>query len=169
MDDRSDLHGHVEGEVLALLERAPAYRELSDATRAQLAADMTKVGAFLADKDWLTDPSPDAGARADGLPALDSLRGLAKEVDFPRFVSSLVKGVFQAIVDTSIQQMQDYAELLASVSQQLDKLTDDTDDTDDTRAASSAREPVRQRQQQLATMVLMGINRIVVTSGRSKR
>lgn len=163
MDDRSDLHGHVEGEVLALLGRAPAYRELPDATRAQLAADMTKVGAFLADKDWLTDPTPAAGDRADDRPTLDLLRGLANEVDFPKFVSSLVNGVFQAIVDASVQQMQSYAEILGSVSQQLDQFIDDS------RTASSAREPVRQRQQQLATMVLMGINRIVVTSGQSKR
>jgi hypothetical protein len=164
MDNRSDLHGHVEGEVLALLGRAPAYRELSDDTRARLAADMTKVGAFLADKDWLTDPAPAsaAGDRADDPPGLDLLRGLANEVDFPKFVSSLVKGVFQAIVDSSIQQMEAYAELMASVSQQLDAFIDDSG------TASSAKAPVRQRQQLLATMVLMGINRIVVTSGRSK-
>lgn len=164
MIEKSGLHDRVMGEVLALLGRAPAYRELADAARAQIAADMTKVGAFLADKGWLTQPSPVAGGRADEPPALGALRELVKEVDFPGFVASLIQGVFQAIVDASVQQMQAYAELVASVAEQVDAFADDKP------ADASAREPVRQRQQQLATMVLMGINRIVVTDGRlSKR
>jgi len=160
MEEKSGLHDQVRGEVRALLERAPAYRELSDATCEQLADHMTRVGAFLADKGWLTDPAP-AGARGEGPPhgppGLDALRELVKEEDFPSFVASLVKGVFQAIVDSSIQQMQAYAELMASVARHLDEFAEDKG------SDAPARAGARQRQQQLATMVLMGINRIVVT------
>ena len=158
MDEKPGLHDRVRGEVLALLGRAQAYRELPDAARAQIAADTTKVGAFLADKGWLTH-LPVAGARVDGPPALGTLRELVHEVDFPRFVASLVQGVFQAIVDASVQQMQAYAELVASVSEQVGELAEDK------RSDAPARELARQRQQQLATMLLMGINRIVVTQG----
>jgi len=163
MEEKSGLHDQVRGEVLSLLEGAPAYRELPDATREQIAADMTKVGAFLADKGWLTHPAP-AGARADEPPALGALRELVKEVDFPKFVASLVQGVFQAIVDASVQQMEAYAELVASASKQVDEFAQDK------RSDAPARELARQRQPQLTTMVLMGINRIVITQGRlSKR
>jgi hypothetical protein len=37
-------------------------------------------------------------------------------VDFPAFVSDLVRGVFQAIVDASIEQMEAFADLLESVT-----------------------------------------------------
>jgi hypothetical protein len=148
----------VRGEVRDLLSRSPAYRELSDAAREQIATDMTKVAAVLADRDWLTDPPA-----ADEPPGMTALRDLATEVDFPRFVASLIQGVFQAIIDTSIRQMEAYAELMASVGKQVDQFIADKG------ADSSARKLARSRQQMLATMVLMGINRIVVTNGRVSR
>ncbi len=46
---------------------------------------------------------------------------LADELDFPAFVSSLVHGTFDAIVDSSIRQMEAYAELVAAVSKPLDQ------------------------------------------------
>ena len=165
MDKSTGLHERVELEVRALLRRAPAYRELSDATRAQVAADTTKIAESLADKGWLTHSEGHAGAGAAPVP--DALRELLEEVDFPAFVASLVKGVFGAIVDASIQQMQAYAELVASISKQLDDFTEDKDEHGHARAAAGTL--ARQRQQQLATMVLMGINRIVVTSRRRSK
>jgi len=159
MDARSGLHDGVRGEVLALLGRAKAYHELPDAERRQLAASMAKVAAFLADKHWLTEPAPASGASAAEPHPLDALRAIAKEVDFPRFVASLVQGVFNAIVDASVQQMEAYAELLKQVSQTVDEFAEDH------VSDASARRPVAHRQQQLATMVLMGINRIIVTDG----
>jgi hypothetical protein len=159
MDAKSGLHDGVKAEVLALLGRAKAYRELPDAERGTLAASMTKVAAFLADKDWLTEHTPAAGAGADEPPQLDALRGIAKQVDFPGFVASLVQGVFQAIVDASVQQMEAYAELVKEISKTIDEFAESH------VSGASTRPAVRQRQQQLATMVLMGIHRIVVTDG----
>jgi hypothetical protein len=107
----------------------------------------------------LTEPSPVADARAARPSQLDALHELVKDVDFPEFVASLVQNVFHAIVDASIEQMKAYAELMKEVGKTIDELAENH------VSDASARQLARQRQQQLATMVLMGINRIVVTDG----
>lgn len=50
---------------------------------------------------------------------------LVKKVDFPKFVSGLIQNVFQAIVDSSIQQMRAYGELLANVAKTVDQFAQD--------------------------------------------
>ncbi len=149
-------------------------------------------------------------------------RSTLNAIDFPSFVASLIQGTFQAIVDSSIQQMEAYAELLKNAATTIDAFSSDnvTDgmardyladrydgvferDTSGARPqlkvvegastgglpsffadmgigsaddldASTVEEKVvpatrrmlaEQRQQTLATMVLMGINRIVVSDG----
>lgn len=53
----------------------------------------------------------------------------AEQVDF---VAREVEGVFQAIVESSIQQMEAYADLLASVTKTVDEFRrDEVDDDDD--------------------------------------
>jgi hypothetical protein len=108
---------------------------------------------------------------------------LVTDTAFPSFVSSLLNGVFEAIVDSSIRQMEAYAELVAGVAQSLDEFTNENISDNEARdhlldrlpqffSKSSTRTKRRDvrlassRQQLLATMVLMGINRIVVTDGR---
>jgi hypothetical protein len=150
---------------------------------------------------------------------------LVKEVDFPKFVSSLIEGVFTSIVNSSIKQMHEFGKYLQMVSMtvkefaaekvdpnearqqlvsqnpnalELDHsgdsprvrqksgadddimpdfkalfgLEDDVDIDDEEDEAkvveSQQLQMARQRQQMLATMVLMGINRIVVTDGEIK-
>ncbi|HET7232054.1 MAG TPA: hypothetical protein VFJ16_18755 [Longimicrobium sp.] len=159
-----------------------------------------------------------------------------KDVDFPKFVSGLIQGVFQAIVDSSIQQMHAYGELLANVAKTVDEfaqdnishnnardwltdkfpgklgidsdsmsgalaegtdtpaaqpkltvtaedseaalreisaslnlarpVTDLSDEEEEQRLVQAARLQIaRGRQQMLASMVMLGINRIVVTDG----
>jgi hypothetical protein len=46
-------------------------------------------------------------------------------VNFPGFVSGLIQGVFHSIVDSSIQQMEAYAKLVADVSKSLNQFRDD--------------------------------------------
>ncbi|MFA7553314.1 MAG: hypothetical protein WCY88_03610 [Spongiibacteraceae bacterium] len=48
---------------------------------------------------------------------------LLDEIDFPTFVSSLLQGTFDAIVDSSIRQMEAYADLVAAVAKPLDQFT----------------------------------------------
>lgn len=71
------------------------------------------------------------------------------QVDIPEFVADLIDGVFQAIVNASIEQMEAYGDLLKDATKSVAEF-----------------EGSSRRQQRLATMVLMGINRIVVTDGR---
>jgi hypothetical protein len=48
---------------------------------------------------------------------------LSDELDFPAFVSSLVHGTFDAMVDSSIRQMKSFADLVAAVSKPLEQFT----------------------------------------------
>lgn len=129
-------------------------------------SDMVRVASYLAGHD----------SRA-GEPV--------EEVDFPDFVADVINGVFDAIVDASIRQMKAYATLLADVTKSLkefidatisesqarDYLADQYPDFFRKRPRKTKRPRVRlasSRQQLLATMVLMGINRIVVTDGKIK-
>jgi hypothetical protein len=78
--------------------------------------------------------------------------GRVAAVDFPGFVADLIAGTFEAIVDASIKQMEAYADLVKNVAASADEFA---------REAESE-QGARQRQQLLATMVLMGVSRIKV-------
>jgi hypothetical protein len=163
-------------------------------------------------------PAPTATGRVG-----EVTRATLNAINFPEFVSSLIKGTFQAITDASIQQMEAYAELLKNVAMSLDDfmtdnitndaardyladnfdgyVTRDTsggqptlkpnpnaggasemptffkdlgletpsdidEDSIEQKLVPAARKTMAERRQQtLATMVLMGINRIVVDEG----
>lgn len=244
--------GLVRSEVKNVLDQSDAWKRLSGEDRKAFAANMVKVSSFLADDPgWLESDDPpqsaglaeasnpiadlkkrlagkpghigeefDAGAMRQGV---EEFGNLVKTVDFPEFVSGLIQGVFQAIVDASIQQMEAYGELLAATSKAVDQfasdhITDDqareqvasrfpslvrvertedggqrlapaSDDVEDTSAlqdfarssetfefddneserkfvAAAKLELARQRQKLMAMMVMLGINRIIVTNGR---
>lgn len=157
---------------------------------------------------------------------------LLKAVSFPQFVSELINGVFKSITTSSIEQMDAYQKMIASVATSLGQFMDDhvdenqgrdnmvdqfpdlfeiqiDDFEDNPRPRLGVREGVdeaaalkkinsklefengalksldlsdenvekalvensrmqlaRQRQQLMASIVLMGINRIVVTDGK---
>jgi hypothetical protein len=175
-----------------------------------------------------------AGAVKQGV---EQFGALVKKVDFPKFVSGLIQNVFQAIVDSSLQQMKAYGELLANVAKTVDQfaqdnitannsrdwlaqkfpdklgidtsatssgfsegeappqpqphvtvregvdetealravseelqlaqpVTDLSDEAQESRLVTAARLHIaRMRQQLLSSMVILGINRIVVTDG----
>jgi hypothetical protein len=161
---------------------------------------------------------------------------LVQKVDFPKFVGGLIQNVFQAIVDSSIQQMRAYGELISNVAKTVDQfmqdnisagagrdwlaerfpdalgvevtagagafaegdpapapvaqlvargddpaqrlteisrdmgvappVTDVSDPNEELRLVTAARlSMAKSRQQLLASMVMLGINRIVVTDG----
>ena len=157
---------------------------------------------------------------------------LLNEVQFPTFVAGLISGVFQSITRSSIEQMEAYQKMIASVATSLKQFMDDhvdenqgrdhmvdqfpdlfdigMDDSDDNPSPrlvlregideaealkkvnnklefengalksldlsdenvekalveNSRLQLARQRQQLMASIVLMGINRIVVTDGK---
>jgi hypothetical protein len=71
--------------------------------------------------------SGDSAARPKKETATDALGrragALSDELDFPAFVSSLVHGTFDAMVDSSIRQMKSFADLVAAVSKPLEQFT----------------------------------------------
>jgi hypothetical protein len=148
-------------------------------------------------------------------------REMLGAIDFPGFVTSIVQGTFQSIVDASIQQMEAYAQLLSSVAKSVDAFMDDhvtdamardhladnygevfqktidgqhpklgvrndssaplpsflknlgfesPEDIDEETLETvvvpdTRRQLAEMRHQSLATMVMMGINRVVVQDG----
>lgn len=178
-----------------------------------------KTGDRLAGKQDVVGKDFKAAATEAGV---DAFRDLVDTVDFPKFVSGLIEGVFTSIVDSSIRQMQAYGKLLEGVVKSVDQFASDhisqnqardyltgkfpdltidanggqprlklrsglddedkalegiksslglkeldlDDEASEAQLARQAQlEMARMRQQQLATMVLLGINRIVVTDG----
>jgi hypothetical protein len=131
--------------VRSLLESSPAYAELPEDKRKQLARDLVQVSAFLAEpgmrvapqhmsRDVLALAQADAGStRIKDQPAfgtavragVEQAVALIQGVNFPAFVSGLVEGVFHSIVKSSIEQMEAYGKLVADVSKSLNQFRDD--------------------------------------------
>ena len=63
-----------------------------------------------------------AGAVREGV---EQFGALVKKVDFPKFVGGLIKNVFQAIVESSMEQMRAYGELIANVAKTVDQFMAD--------------------------------------------
>ena len=245
---------HVRQLVRGLLENTDSFGDLPDGERKSVARSLVTILDFLTDgKGGARTPIASAQAENQEFAANQALReklvkggptagqdfaaGGARElgktfkdivgdVDFPRFVSSLIDGVFTSIVKSTIKQMEAFAKMLESVAKSADqfaketisdqtvrsylqssypsslqmsvsedggsqlKLKDGLDDKDvpDFQADLGLTEKAslddkegeakiilgaqlkmaRQRQQHLATMMLMGINRIIVTEGEIK-
>jgi hypothetical protein len=243
--------------VKELLQRSKSFNALSEDQRRELAHGLVRIGSYLAEPEGVRlapdqqspavralagDATTDAQTPQFGQATrtgIEQMAALVKQVDFPNFVSGLIQGVFHAIVDSSIKQMQAYTDLVANVSKSLDQFRDDNttqnqgrdhlisqfpdlfqlniggddpfggdqgdgsapagptvvlkDGVDETKAVARINQslplskpltgidndtvesqlvPAAQqqlatgRQQLLATLVLMGINRIVVTDGK---
>jgi hypothetical protein len=237
----------VQEAVDRLLARSAAFQKLPATQREQLRRDMAQVGAYLADPALLGQVVP-GSVQARALedkppPPVEQLKGrlaekpgqvdfqanamkqgveqfgaLVQKVDFPKFVAGLVQGVFQAIVNASIQQMQAFGDLLSAAAKSTQQFSDDyisdaqardhiatrypslvqvdtsgdtavlkpregadtsalaqqfgtgddlTDEEQEQNLVNQAKLQMAQsKQQNLAMMVLMGINRIVVTNGQ---
>jgi len=152
--------------VKDLLTQSAAFSQLPSNKQAQITHDTVVV------VDYLVSPARQTSGGA---------RKLKQEVDFPAFVSSLIEGVFQAIVDASIEQMKAYAKLIAAVVKSLEIFRDENLSENEARdylvkrfpdlfTASRAKPAAirrlpKERRQLLRTFLLMGITRIVVTSG----
>jgi hypothetical protein len=244
--------------VRDLLLSVPSYKQLSPEEQQKIASGMVKIVSYMANPSGaLTAPISSAQAdaveatkqrlaKAPGQVGQDFKAGaveqgvqqfgeLVKKVDFPNFVGGLIKNVFQAIVESSIEQMRAYGELVANVSKSVDEfakdnitennsrdwltqkypetlgvgtgsdssfadgdtaapaapklqpkgdnpeqalqaiskdlnlakpVTDLSDEAEEARLVQGARlQMAKGRQQLLASMVMLGINRIVVTDG----
>jgi hypothetical protein len=236
----------VRENVRSLLLNSPAYHELPREQRAALAHSMVRVchaASELIREEMENDRqvaprrttrlarAQTAGQQYSGVAAervAGTTQAILNAVSFPRFVTELINGVFKAMVDSSIQQMQSFVELLNNVSASLDGFADSnigadrarmwlaekypasfesSTDEDDPEAGvrlrlregasmpSEAalrtdlglaedesvprgdpeamlpfvrRQLAKQRQGMLSTMVMMGLQRIVIESGSIK-
>lgn len=232
LDDgtRADIAGSLAA-VTGYLRADPYAAALGVPMSRQLAPDLSSLRRTDSPVPVPGDARGPASAPAGPAAASSSPVGRVGEVarstldaiDFPSFVSGLIQGTFQAIVDSSIQQMQAYAEMLKQVAGTVDQfmsenvsdgqardyladrygdvLSKDTsgrqpklgvnksatgnelpsffndlgfsapedlsDDTvEDVVVPAARRSLAEQRQQTLATMVMMGINRVVVSDGQ---
>ena len=72
--------------------------------------------------DGFADPGT-SGTAGKAPPATETLGrragSLSDELDFPEFVASLIHGTWDAMVDSSIRQMDSYADLVAAISKPL--------------------------------------------------
>jgi hypothetical protein len=181
--------------------------------------DETALAAALADPGAQKKKDP-FGPAAQTAP--DVFKRMVDSVDFVKFVSGLIDGVYNSIVSASIKQMEAYAKMLEAVVKSAEEFAQDNvdpgqarnflqnkfpnalqmqdgklqmkDGLDDSQmpnfqAALGTKDPIqlnddedseqrlvvaaqlkmaRMRQQQLSSMLLMGINRIVVTEGEIK-
>lgn len=125
-----------------MLTMSPAFKALSPAQQRQMEAEAAKVFGYLEQGPGRTPvarpfAAEDAGAGGGDEGEGDVIRRAGSaarhtldSIDFPSFVAALIQGTFQAIVDSSIQQMEAYSQLLASVAKTVDQFMDEhiTDD-----------------------------------------
>src|SRR5207247_1905019 len=145
--------GEVRPAVRELLESSKAFADMTPDEREQLARETVKVATYMANPEGLAredieggglaeaqaDATEEAKKRAASSPGfaskdfqagavkqgVEQFGQLVQKVDFPAFVAGLIKGVFQAIVDSSIQQMRAYGELIANVAKTVDQYAQD--------------------------------------------
>ena len=128
-----------------MLCEAPAYRELDPASRQSLEHHMVKVAGYAAEclrDDWiqserlgqqpvLVTPPVTAMSAADEFApaAADQVarvtQATLQALSFPEFVADLINGSFNAIVSSSIRQMEAYTQLLEDVSKTVDQFMAD--------------------------------------------
>jgi hypothetical protein len=138
--------------VRSLLLDEPAFHDLDGDQRQSLAESMVRVLSVAADQVAEEDAAghePLAAAQSAG----DEFSGVAAErvagttrailnaVSFPRFVSDLLNGVFKAIVDSNMQQLDSYIDLLNNVAASSDGFADANLGPDRARAPRRRRHP----------------------------
>jgi hypothetical protein len=113
----------IERQVRTLLAASPAYQQLPAESQRQISNNMVKIGTYLAEPE--SRPANQLPGALAIVPSPETVRDFLNEVNFPSFVATLINGVFQAIVDSSIRQMEAYGELLAEVAKSVDQFAKD--------------------------------------------
>ncbi|ADV26712.1 hypothetical protein Psesu_0860 [Pseudoxanthomonas suwonensis 11-1] len=87
----------------------------------------SRTGTALSRAQAGTDPAaPAAAAKPQATETIARRAGaMVNEIDFPGFVSQLVHGTFDAIVDASIRQMESYSSLVSAVAKTVDQFTEE--------------------------------------------
>ena len=101
---------------VAQAQAAPAAAALADEDPVEATKRQLSQSPGFAGKDF------EAGAVQQGV---EQFGQMVQKVDFPKFVGGLIKNVFQAIVESSIEQMRAYGELIANVAKTTDQFMRD--------------------------------------------
>jgi hypothetical protein len=104
---------HNGGAIAHSLARDAFGREIDEPPRP--ASDQTPAPPTDAAPTKPRETATDAIGRRAG--------ALSDELDFPAFVSSLVHGTFDAIVDSTIRQMESFADLVSAVAKPVEQFT----------------------------------------------
>lgn len=139
-------------QVRKLLESSQSFNQLSPDKRETLAKGMVQIASYLAEPDGMRlkpeQQSPQVRALAGESSAANQQTGsntdqdgkftaqgaregvaaagaLLQAVNFPDFCAGLINGVFHSIVQSSIEQMEAYAKLVADVSKSLNQFRDE--------------------------------------------
>jgi hypothetical protein len=79
-----------------------------------------------ADPQAVSTASPTTSSKPPATETIARRAGaMVNEIDFPGFVSQLVHGTFDAIVDASIRQMESYSGLVSAVAKTVDQFTEE--------------------------------------------
>jgi hypothetical protein len=149
--------------VRKVLTRSKSFRALPPDERRRLANDMVKVARYIVDAGGETAGVPVHAQIATGLAdpvplpphpsAADGFKGnVAKQgsqsftdtigkVNFPKFVGGLIEGVFNAIVKSSIKQMEAYSQMVANIAKSADQYMKDNVSENQTRDWLAAKYP----------------------------
>jgi hypothetical protein len=101
--------------VTSVAPADPVARVLADDPVEETKRQLSQSPGF-AGKDFV------GGAVQQGV---EQFGEMVRKVDFPKFVGGLIKNVFQAIVESSIEQMRAYGELIANVAKTTDQFMRD--------------------------------------------
>lgn len=110
------------------------------------------AGGFWDNDDSTVQPQPteeqplaSAGGSQKAPPATETLGrragAVTDELDFPEFVSSLIHGTWDAMVDSSIRQMDAYGDLVAAISKPMAQFRDENITTNEARDWLVAQHP----------------------------
>lgn len=110
--------------VAALLGLSPSFTKLPADQKDRLRRNMEKVGLYLAQPESFPANSL-PGAIAFVPAARADRKDVLAEVNFPSFAAALIQGVFHAVVNASIEQMEAYADLLGKAAASVDKFRDE--------------------------------------------
>jgi hypothetical protein len=140
----TDARTPVRQAVRNLLEASPAFRQLSPDAQRSLAQGMVRIGeemvapggvvarpgaqvrALAGEGNATQTPPSTPEFKAQGLrEGVAQAGALLQAVNFPEFCAGLINGVFHSIVQTSIEQMEAYAKLVADVSKSLNEFRDE--------------------------------------------
>lgn len=107
--------GAIAPAPVAAAQSAPIAEAMKESATEATKRQLSQSPGF-AGKDF------EAGAVKQGV---EQFGEMVQKVDFPKFVGGLIKNVFQAIVESSIEQMRAYGELIANVAKTTDQFMRD--------------------------------------------